>query len=352
MRIKLLLFVCFIVWLQGCDSDDDDNFKGDYASGVVVANEGGFQKNNATVTHFNPNTHALVQNIFKNAAGLYAGDVLQSITLSGDRGYLVLNESNVIEIVNHNTFESVATFSDPEMVKPRYLEVINGKAYISVWGPYDSNFSLVDSYVLVVDLNSLAVVDKIDTDEGVENLLYDGSRLFASNYNYSSSNTLAVINPANNTLVDQIELAPGPAGMVMDANNKLWVITAGTYNGDDGKLFRVNPSTLDIEDVIELNLNPETDLTITPDKKNLVYSKGNVIYKLSITSTEAPTEPWITASDVQVMYALNINPENGEVYVGDARDYSSPGTVYVYHADGTFKESFEAGISPTQFIFK
>jgi hypothetical protein len=94
------------------------------------------------------------------------------------------------------------------------------------------------------------------------------------------------------------------------------------------------------------------DLSITSDKKNLVYSDGNLIYKVSITSTQAPTEPWITASDVQAMYALDINPGNGDVYVGDARDYSSPGTIHVYHADGSFKESFESGISPTQFIFK
>jgi DNA-binding beta-propeller fold protein YncE len=352
MKIKLLLFACFIVWLQGCDSDDDDNVRGEYQSGVLVANEGAFQKSTASVTHFNPETHSLTQNIFKNAAGLFAGDVLQSITLDGDRGYLVLNGSNAIEIVDHNTFKSVATFTDPELDKPRYVQVINGKAYISVWGPYDANFSLIDSYVLVVDTKSLAVVDKIDTDEGVENLLYDGNRLFASNWNYGGSHTLAVINPSANELVDQIELAEGPAGMVMDANNKLWVITTGTFQGNDGKLFRIDPANLTIEDVIELSLNPDTNLAITTDKKNLVYSDGNLIYKISIAETQAPTQPWIVASDVQELYALDINPGNGEVYVGDARDYSSPGKVFVYHEDGSFKESFESGISPTQFIFK
>ena len=38
------------------------------------------------------------------------------------------------------------------------LQVVNGKAYISVWGEYDSNFSLVDSYILVVDIKTLTVV--------------------------------------------------------------------------------------------------------------------------------------------------------------------------------------------------
>ena len=104
-------------------------------------------------------------------------------------------------------------------------------------------------------------------------MLYHGSRLFASNYNYGGSNTVAVINPSNSTLVDQIELAEGPAGMVMDANNKLWVITTGTYLVMMESFFGLIHLRWLVEDEIELNINPSTDLTITPDKKSLVYGE-------------------------------------------------------------------------------
>lgn len=352
MKIRFLLFVCLLTFtFIRCDSDNDP-VKGEYQSGVLVVNEGGFNANNGTVSYFNPSSNVLSQNIFKNAAGQFAGNVLQSIAIDGDKGYLVLNGSNTIEIVNHHTFESISTFTSPELDKPRYVQVIGDKAYISVWGAYDANFSLTDSYILVVDTKTLSVVDKIDTDEGVENLLYNGSRLFASNYNFGGSSTLAVIDPSNNELIDQIELAEGPAGMVLDSNKKLWVITAGTFGGNDGKLFRVNPTSLAIEDEIDLNINPDVDLTITPDKKNLIYSNGSTIYKIAITDTQAPAQAWIEATNVQTLYALEVNPQNGEIYIGDAVDFSSPGKVYVYNTDGTFKESFESGINPTQFIFK
>jgi hypothetical protein len=353
MKIRFLLFVCLITLFIGCDSDNDP-VKGEYQSGVLVVNEGGFNANNGTVSYFNPSSHTLTQNIFKNEAGLFAGNVLQSISIDGDKGYLVLNGGNTIEIVNHHTFESISTFTSPELEKPRYVQVVNGKAYISVWGAYDVNYSLIDSYILVVDTETLSVVDKIDTDEGTENLLYNGSRLFASNYNFGYSNTLAVIDPSNNELIDQIELADGPAGMVLDVNNKLWVITKGTDAGNDGKLFRINPTTLDIEEEIELGVNPgaDADLDITPDKRFLIYSSDNSIYKISISDTNAPPSSWIEATDVLNFYALDVNPENGDIYVGDAVDFSSPGKVYVYHADGTFKETFDSGINPTQFIFK
>ncbi|HYI78123.1 MAG TPA: DUF5074 domain-containing protein [Chryseolinea sp.] len=351
MKIRFLLFVCFVALFLSCDSDNDP-IKGEYQSGVLVVNEGGFNSSNATVTYFNPSSNVLSQNIFKNAAGQFAGNVLQSIAVDGDKGYLVLNGSNTIEIVNHHTFESISTFTSPELDKPRNVQVVGDKAYISVWGAYDANYSLTDSYILVVDTKTLSVVDKIATDEGVENLLYNGSRLFASNYNFGGSSTLAVIDPSNNELIDQIELAEGPAGMVLDSNNKLWVITTGTYSGNDGKLFRVNPTSLAIEEEIDLNMNPDVDLTITPDKKNLIFSNGSTIYKIAITDTQAPAQAWIEATNVQTLYALEVNPHTGEIYIGDAVDFSSPGKVYVYNADGTFKKSFESGINPTQFIFK
>ncbi len=134
--------------------------------------------------------------------GTFPGDVLPNpITIDGDNGYLVLNGSNKIEIIDDNTFKSKSTFTDKLLDKPRYLQVINGKAYISVWGPYDANFSLTGSYVLVIDTKTLQVVTSIATDPGVENLLYNSKYLFASNNNFGGSNTVSVIDPATaNTL--------------------------------------------------------------------------------------------------------------------------------------------------------
>jgi hypothetical protein len=355
--IFLTLAFAAVIFLSGCESDDEpakveEQEPSPYKSGVLILNEGGFGAGNATINHYNPSSGETKENIFKNAQG-FAGDVLQSLTIHGDRAYLVLNGSNKIEIANDTSFVGTHTFTAPALDKPRYVEVIDGKAYISVWGKYaDNGYTLVDSYVLVMNTQTLQVVDTIRTDEGVENLLYNGEYLFASNFNFGSSSTLAIIDPSDNTLVDQIELAAGPAGMVLDKNDKLWVITSGTYQGNNGKLFRINTTTLEVEAEIELGSNPGGDLSITPDKSNLVYSAGSNIYKMSIDADAAPAEEWIEATDVVALYALGINPETGEVYVGDALNYATAGKVYVYKADGTFKTSFTTGISPTQFVFR
>ncbi|MBS1681109.1 MAG: SMP-30/gluconolactonase/LRE family protein [Bacteroidetes bacterium] len=354
MKINSILFfaLAFAVSVVSCTKSSDP-VKGKYQTGVLVANQGNFGSGNGDVTYFNPSSKVSEQAIYKNANGgtSFSGDVLQSISLDGDKGYLVLSGSNKIEVVDNNTFTLSKTFTDPKLDKPQYLEVINDKAYISVWGPYNSNFLLTRSYILVMDTKTLALVDTITTDLGVENLLYNGKYLFASNNNFGGSNTVSVIDPSTDKLIKQIVLSAGPAGMVLDANGKLWVITQGTFGSNNGVLYRINPSTFAIEQVIDLSTNPGNSICTTPDKKSIYYSVNNQIYKIAIDATSTPTSPFINASDVVTLNALAVS-NVGDIYLGDALNYSTAGMAYVYDSDGNLKTSFPTGITPTQFVFK
>jgi YVTN family beta-propeller protein len=234
------------------------------------------------------------------------------------------------------------------LTSPRYLKVINGKAYITVWGSFDKNFSLVDSYVLVVDTKTLSVETTIDTNEGIENLIYNGKYLFVSRNGFSGSNVLTVIDPSSNKIIKEINLSGEPIGMALDATNKLWAITKDATS----KLFSINTSSFEVEQTIEIGSNSNGFLNITPDKKNLIYSIGNDIFKMSINETTAPTAPLFTASDVTAFYGMGVDPINGTIYIGDAKDYASAGRVFLFNADGTFKKELEAGIDPNSFVFR
>lgn len=352
MKIKHVFFAVAITLFAFSCSDDDSKPRGKYELGVLIANEGGFGKGTASVTYYNPTTEEAEQNIFIKPPLLFAGDLLQSISFSGDRAYLVLNGSNKIEIVNAGNFELISTLSGEDIFSPRYLEVINNKAYISVWGPYDANFSLVDSYVLVVDLATNTVLKKIDTDEGSENMVVHNNRLFVANYNYGSSNTVAVINPSDNSLIDQVEVGAGPAGMVIDKNNKLWVLCRGSFSGAPAQLVRINPTSLAIEEEIVLTSSPGKDLALTPDKGTLVYRSGKSVYTISIEAIEEPDQALFTASDIVSPYALNVDPSNGDIWFGDAIGFASDGNAFVYSSTGVYKKTVAVGIAPTQFIFR
>jgi YVTN family beta-propeller protein len=345
--ILVIALASISLFFQGCDKAKDP-VKGAYQSGVLIVSEGSFSSNNGDVTYYNSSTSLLEQTIFKNINGDFAGKVLQSITVNGDDGYLVLNGGNKIEVVDINTFKRKSTFTDLKLNSPRYLKVINGKAYISVWGPFNSNFALVDSYILVVDTNTLSVVGTIDTNEGIENLLYDGKLLFASRNGFSGSNVVSVIDPSTNKIMKEINLTGEPMGMVLDVNNKLWAISTGS----ESKLFRINATTFEVEQTIEIGSFAHGNLVTTPDKRNLIYAIENNVYKMVIEATVAPTAPLFTASDVITFYGMDVDPKTGTIYIGDAKDYSSAGSAYIFNADGSFKNKVETGIDPNSFIFR
>lgn len=348
----LILILSTALMLMGCHGDEPLP-KGKYEHGIFVINEGNFGAANGSVTFYSAPSGDVEQNIFRNDAGDFAGEVVQSLTLDGDIGYMVINGDNKIEIVNHNTFKSLGTLSDELLDKPKYIQIMGRQAYVSVLGPYEEGgYSLVDSYVLVFDLDTKEVVKKIETDEGTENLLLAGQYLFASNYNYGGSNTVAIIDIATNTLEDQLEVGSGPAGLVADVNGDIWVLCEGDFGGANGTLVRINPNTLQVEKTIDLHVNPYTDLAITPDGENLVYTAEGSVFMISISAETAPDEPLFIAGNVVNTYALDINPENGDIWIGDAVNFASVGSVFIYDAEGVFKTSFTAGINPRQFTFK
>jgi hypothetical protein len=96
----VILCLSFCLFLQSC-KDPDPIVKGSYQSGVLIVNEGSFSSNNGDVTFYNTGSDLLEQNIFKKENGSFAGKALQSMSVDGDDGYLVLSGGNKIEVVKN-----------------------------------------------------------------------------------------------------------------------------------------------------------------------------------------------------------------------------------------------------------
>ena len=345
----LLLEACLL--FAGCEQDDVQP-AGKYDHGVFVVNEGGFGAGNGTISFRDP-AGQLEHNIFRNLQGDFAGDVVQSLYFDDeDTGYIVVNGDSKVERVDAATFEKRGTITHAAIDKPRFMAVAGNKAYISVWGPYDEFFSLIDSYVLVWDLINNEVITTIDTDEGTEELLLSGGVLFATNYNFGGSNTVALIDPVSDGLLDQLEVASGPSGIVEDGSGKVWVLCVGDYASNNGALVRIDPVTRMVEETVPLDANPNSDLAITPDGSSLLYMVGTSVYKLDVTATVAPDVPFFVADEVVSPYALGVHPGTGEIWIGDALDFTAAGKVYIYSAAGEDVTNFAVGIGPTQFVFK
>lgn len=72
---------------------------------------------------------------------------------------------------------------------------------------------------------------------------------------------------------------------------------------------------------------------------------------MSVNDTQLPTDPFISQDANRFFVYLGVDPMNGEIYIGDPKDYQSNGVVYRFSSSGVFQNEFTAGIIPAAFGF-
>jgi hypothetical protein len=351
VRLKSIISVLLSAIILFCCSDNDNRPKGLYDEGVFIVNEGQFGQANGSLSFYNRATETVTPNIFRAEPLNFAGAVFQSLHFAKDKAYMVMNAGNKIEIANAFNFESVKTISGTDIMNPRYVVENNGKLYVSVWGNFDENFSLVNSYVLEIDEATGNVLREFDTDEGTEELLIVGDKLLAANNNFGGSNTISVIDLATGVVSNKI-VAAGPTSFATDANGAIWVLCSGTGELTSARLIRLNKTTFEVERSITISQTTGNDLGISPNKTELFYLSEGKVFRMNINATSEPTNYFIFEENLTIAYSLGVDPVTGTIWIGDAKNFTSDGKAFVYNAQGEFLKEVNTGINPTAFVFK
>ncbi len=343
----LILLTVLSVSFSSCD-EDDNKPKGKFEDGVFVVNEGNFQDANGTISHISSDG-TVTQDLFGSENnGLALGDVVQSMSFDGDFAYIVVNNSNKMEVVNANTFVAEYTLKNVQL--PRYFTTFNGKGYLTEWVSFSE-----PGRVAIIDLQNHVITESITTDFGAENIIAHQDKIYVSN---NFSNTVSVIDPVNNEVIKTIEVGNSPGMFLVDKENMLWVICAGAYQGEDGELVQLDPAKSDDEaansilKTVELHANVSSKAAINKAKDKIFYYKGNSIYVLSTSDTEAPASALLTETQASSFYGIGIDPENDVLYMADSKSFAGNGTVYRYSLSGTVIDNFTAGVGPNSFEFK
>ncbi len=322
-----------------------------FQKGVFITNEGNFNSGNASVTFYDLETQAVQEKIFETANNQSLGDVLQSMTVIEDKAYLVLNNSQKVEVVNLNDFSSVGTIGD--LITPRYLTPVNETtAYVS---------DIFGAAISVVDLTSQQEMAKIPFGSASEEMVKISNEMFVAQPSLSintkkSSNQIFVINTNTNQVMDSIQVGYNPSEIEVDANNKLWVICNGERNFGQpdklGGLYKVNPNTREVELALPFTDSPVSfapRLVMNGEKDKLYFLKLDV-FELSIDATALPTTPIIPANDREI-YGIGVNPSNGNIYIGESGNFVQRGTVTIHDSNGNELSSFRAGVGVNGFYF-
>jgi len=350
-RLTLSLMGLVILMLMintGCEKDPgEQKTKGKYttATGVFVVNEGQFMAGNGDVTFYDKVSKSVANNLFFTVNQRPPGDVLQSITFTADHAYLVVNNSNTIEVVDLDSFKVISTINSFEM--PRQMKVSGTTGYVSQIG---------SGNIAIVDLATRKVTGFMPGEKSTDHLLITGNRLFAANWTSwfinKPNNTVMVYDLNTRALIDSVVVTKEPNSMVKDADGMVWVLSSGGYMGEEyPALTCFNPNTLQIIKTIPFPdkfMSPSL-LAVSPDGRSLYFVNGDV-FRMNIVDAVLPQTAFIP-HDNRSIYGLGTDPVNGEIYLTDARDFQSPGKVFRYSQQGALLDELSVGINPSGIFF-
>ncbi|MEO1713237.1 MAG: DUF5074 domain-containing protein [Bacteroidota bacterium] len=344
MRSPLLWFCLFgLVFFTntGCNDDTGTDPEGPSnfvpGGGFFISLEGTFQAGNASLDYFSLAKSSSDGSVFRDRTGLAMGDVLQSMSLWNGSLYLVVNNSQKIEIVRASDFEYLGSITG--LVSPRYLlPVSNQKAFLT---------DLFANQVYVLDLTTNTLTDSIATDYWTEELVESNDRIFVSQ---RLSDKVLVIDRFTNEIIDSVVVGYDPSSLVVDRNGAVWTLCSGSSDAQAG-LYQINQTTLEVERSLLFNepLANGWPRLITNEEGDQLYYLTDACYTLSIDANEVPTEPIIDGNGHQ-WYALGWEPQLGHLLLGDAIDFQQMGLAYRYLPDGSPVDSFRVGVIPNGFL--
>ena len=345
VKLKLIIILTALVVLSSC-SESEQGPDGKFTNGVFVINEGNFSEANGTISFYRESSREVSQDIFDQANGFSPGGLLQSVYFHENRAFIIDNSGSKIYVVDADSFELIQTIEDG-LSAPRYMTVLDDRAYVTNWGPYDENFSLNESYVLVINLETYDELSSIPTDSGCEGIMAYGGRVAVAN---SFSNTVDIIDPASASVVTQLVVAAGPTSFVEDINGKTWLLSNSWLTGS--ALSQLDLLTEEVIKSFTIGGSAKS-LQTNPAKDQLYYLSAPFdadasVYKVSIDATEDNSEAVVSAPN---LYGMGIHPVTGEIYLANHNGFQGNGTGLIYNAD-QLKSTFATGVGPNGFVFR
>jgi len=352
--LKNLLFVAIvlIVIITSCSKYDEKPIDTGYLHGVFITNEGGFMNNNGSISYYDIDSGKVTNNLFQIINGYGPGDIVQSFGVAGNKGFIVVNNSQKVEVVDMESFESLGTITGVDY--PRYfIGIDNDKGYLS-------NGKSAGK-VYVIDLVTLKLTDSIDVGNGPENIVKSGNYVFVANSGgWTNDSTVSVIDVTTDQVIETIHVGDNPTDMVVDKNGDIWVLCKGKVVYDqnwnitdetDSKLVKINGSNRSVEETFVVGqtgdfFNPNR-LAISHDGQNIFFGEASGIYRMNIADSNVPTSVFIAKQ----YYGLDIDPDNGTIYCLKANGFDANGMVYMYNSNGILTDSLEVGIAPNGATF-
>ncbi len=333
--------------------------------GFYLLNEGNMNMNKASLDYYDYESGIYRRNVYGEAnpeSTLGLGDVGNDIAIYGSKLYAVINNSNKVEVMDVKTAERIKVI---DVKNCRYLTFSNGKAYVSA---YDGEVALgntsANGFVAEIDTTSLAITRTVEVGRQPEEIAVVGEKLYVANSGgYSPPNyerTVSVIDLNSFTKINDIDVAINLHRLKADEDGDLYVSSRGDYFENPSKLFVIDTETDTVKNSFDIAC---ANLTISGDTAYIIgseFSYTTFEWTINYSMLDVKTEtllseiflPAEVSDAIKTPYGIAVDPISSNIYITDAGDYVSPGTLYCIDNNGNTKFTVATGDIPAHFAFE
>lgn len=336
--------------------------------GLYLVNEGNMGSNKCTLDYFDYFTGLYARNFYaeRNPSVVKElGDVGNDIGIYGSKLYVVVNCSHKVEVMDARTGVRLGQIDIPNC---RYVRFHRGCAYVSSYvGPVLIDPDAPKGAVYRVDTLSLTVTGKVGVGYQPEEMeIVDDYMYVANSGGYRApayDNTVSVIQMIDFKQVQQIAVGINLHRLKKDRYGRLWVSSRGDYQTRPSRLYVLEKkpgyNQMAVSDTLPVacsNMAIHGDSLYYYATEWNNYTASNTISYgiIDVRTRQVVSDNFIsdgTEREITIPYGIAIHPETGDIFVTDAKNYVSSGTLYCFYRHGRKKWSVRTGDIPAHIAF-
>lgn len=334
-------------------------------SGIYLVNQGNQGSNKARLDFLNFHNGFYIRDVFTEynpevVKGL--GDTGNDVQVYKGKVFVAVNGSHKVEIMDAYSMKRLAQVDIPNC---RFIAFDGNHAYVTSYVAKDKESLKTQKGALYcIDLDTYKVTGQVTVGYQPEQLvIMDGKAYVANSGGYVAGydDTVSVVDLKSMKVEYDIKVAINLGLMLVDAEGTIWVSSQGNYSDVSSTLNYLVKKGDKYELGGSVNV-PVSSMALAGDKIYVIGSTYTppawaltTTYNIVNAKTrKLESGSFITdgtESDIATAFTVTVNPGNGDIYVTDAKDYVSSGTLHCYTGSGKHKWSVRTGDTPGRIAF-
>ncbi len=325
--------VCWISFLNACSDSKEKSPDLPSVSHAFIICEGNFGSNNSSLSILDSvESDTTFNNVFSSVNSRKLGDHAHSMLIVDSLGFIAVTNSDKIEVINTNSYESIETLDD--IRSPRNIALYNGQLLVT---------SYVDSLIVAYSFATRTREFTVKLTHKPDEIAVLNDKAYISSSPNSNDSVITVLD-LGTLHTDTVILAKTPVSLAADPSRN-YIYAACSGAGATGYVAVIDGSTNIVMNKIGEfgNIKP---VKVALQDSLLAY----------ITSSNGPIHIYnLNQSLVQSSIPGNyysIAFGDHELFATDGLDFISNGDLVWFGKNFQVRKKFKVGRAPAAIVFK